>query len=271
MAYSRRNISLDIAANRAWTADAFADLATIPARHGDIAFSTAEAGWYLYSDDGTWHNLTNIATAIQGSPGAVTDHAIVRWNGTGGTSVQDSGITIADGATGALSGTNSGDVSLSGSYNYISLSGQTLTRHQIDILNDVAGYASGTWTPTLSFGGGSTGLTYAQRSGSYIKIGKLVIANAFFELSAKGSSTGGAVISGLPFNSGATGGELGGSGSIAYAAGLAGLTSPLALHLSFSSAAMSLYDWGATGVAVVDDTNFTNSSTLGLTISYVAA
>jgi len=42
-------------------------------------------------------------------PASATDNAIVRYNGTTGKLVQASGITIADGASGTLSGTNTGD------------------------------------------------------------------------------------------------------------------------------------------------------------------
>lgn len=45
-------------------------------------------------------------------PASSTDNAIVRWDGTGGTSIQDSVVTIAD-TTGAISGARS--ISLSGS------------------------------------------------------------------------------------------------------------------------------------------------------------
>lgn len=56
----------------------------------------------------------------------------------------------------------------------------------------------GSWTPAITFGGGSTGLTYTARGGRYIKVGKMVFASAYIFLSAKGSSTGAAKISGLP-------------------------------------------------------------------------
>lgn len=60
--------------------------------------------------------LCQLASAPAGGgdvsgPGLSTDNAIVRWNGAGGTAVQNSGITIADGASGSLSGTNTGDQS----------------------------------------------------------------------------------------------------------------------------------------------------------------
>ena len=35
-------------------------------------------------------------------------------------------------------------------------------------------YEEGTWTPGMAFGGGSSGITYSSRSGSYVKIGRFV-------------------------------------------------------------------------------------------------
>lgn len=57
---------------------------------------------------------------------------------------------------------------------------------------------AGTWTPSLRFGGADTSLTYAARYGRYYTLGKIVIAFAQIELSAKGSSTGAATVIGLP-------------------------------------------------------------------------
>lgn len=55
-------------------------------------------------------------------PATSTDNAIVRWNGTTGTAIQNSGITIADGASGTLSGTNTGNQNL---FETIAVSGQS--------------------------------------------------------------------------------------------------------------------------------------------------
>lgn len=66
--------------------------------------------------------------------------------------------------------------------------------------NTLDDYEEGTWTPGLTFGGGSTGMTFAAtRNGVYTKIGRMVQVTAYFVLTAKGSSTGDAVITGLPF------------------------------------------------------------------------
>ena len=65
-----------------------------------------------------------------------------------------------------------------------------------ELLDD---YEEGTWSPALSFGGGSTGITYTNRGGNYTKIGRQVTLNFMMELSSKGSSTGDAVVGGLPY------------------------------------------------------------------------
>jgi hypothetical protein len=68
-----------------------------------------------------------------------TDNEIVRFDLATGKVIQGGGITIADGATGTLSGSNSGDVSLSGTPDYITISGQTITRGSVDLAADVTG------------------------------------------------------------------------------------------------------------------------------------
>ena len=66
-----------------------------------------------------------------------------------------------------------------------------------NVLND---YEEGTWTIGLTFGGGNTGLTTALNTGRYTKIGRQVTVCGRLELSNKGSSTGAAAITGLPFS-----------------------------------------------------------------------
>ena len=57
----------------------------------------------------------------------------------------------------------------------------------------------GKWVPKLTFGAGSTGLTYASQTGIYTKVCGVVICNFNIVLSAKGTSTGNAELTGLPF------------------------------------------------------------------------
>lgn len=60
-------------------------------------------------------------------------------------------------------------------------------------------YEEGSFTPALSFAGGTTGLTYASRSGAFTRIGNIVFYSLSMQVATKGSSTGFAAIGGLPY------------------------------------------------------------------------
>jgi hypothetical protein len=66
-----------------------------------------------------------------------------------------------------------------------------------ELLND---YEEGTWTPSLTFNGGSSGMTYTVQSGKYTKVGRTVNVNCYIVLTNKGSDTGNAQIENLPFS-----------------------------------------------------------------------
>lgn len=63
----------------------------------------------------------------------------------------------------------------------------------------LADYEEGTFTPTITFGGGSTGITYNSQLGVYTKIGRMVYYSLSLVLTSKGSSAGDAFVAGLPF------------------------------------------------------------------------
>lgn len=65
--------------------------------------------------------------------------------------------------------------------------------------NTLDDYEESTWTPGLTFGGGDTGMTFSFQTGAYTKIGRMVQIVGQIGLSAKGSSVGVALITGLPF------------------------------------------------------------------------
>ena len=65
--------------------------------------------------------------------------------------------------------------------------------------NALDDYEEGTWTMGIAFDGASVALTYSTQAGTYTKIGRQVTLNGRISLSAKGSSTGEARITGLPF------------------------------------------------------------------------
>jgi hypothetical protein len=64
--------------------------------------------------------------------------------------------------------------------------------------NTLDDYEEGTFTPTLTFGGGSTGIT-GTFAGEYIKIGRQVFVSFYIGLSNKGSSSGGVSLGVFPF------------------------------------------------------------------------
>jgi len=77
--------------------------------------------------------------------------------------------------------------------NGLSFNGDTAAANALD------DYEEGTWTMGVSFGGASVGVTYDRNTGSYTKIGRQVTVNGYIILTSKGSSTGSARITGLPF------------------------------------------------------------------------
>ena len=65
--------------------------------------------------------------------------------------------------------------------------------------NKLDDYEEGTWTPTLSFGGVTTGITYSNREGAYTKVGRLVTAFLRVTLTSNGTATTGQCYISLPF------------------------------------------------------------------------
>jgi hypothetical protein len=72
-------------------------------------------------------------------PVSSTDNAIPRFDGTGGATLQNSGITIPDGASGSVNGVNTGDVTLAGVPSYLTIFGQIITRTLIDLASHITG------------------------------------------------------------------------------------------------------------------------------------
>jgi hypothetical protein len=129
-------------------------------------------------------------------------------------------------------------------------------------------YKEGTFTPVLTFGGASVGVTYSQQAGAYTKIGNRVFVDITIALTSKGSSTGSAKIEGLPFAA---------NGSSPFA------SLPMAVIRVDLNTAGGIYNaWASpSGTAVVlktmgdnvgaadlDDTNITNTTFLYVSMSY---
>jgi hypothetical protein len=122
------------------------------------------------------------------------------------------------------------------------------------------------WTPALSFGGGSTGITYASRSGRYTRHGSMVFSAFSFLLTSKGVSTGDAVIGGLPYPANL---ENEGAVNISLYFNVSGLQVFSGfVNLGPAAASIVLTNNGGSGSSTVLDTNFTNTTQLFGTAIY---
>jgi hypothetical protein len=126
-----------------------------------------------------------------------------------------------------------------------------------------------TWTPGVSFGGGTTGLTYSSQVGRYCRIGDVVFATGLVTLSAKGSSTGTALITGLPVASANV-------ANVFHAVSLranvmATITGDLMGFIGVNSTDISLEYLGTGTRTLLTDVNFNNTSTLIVTAVYMVA
>lgn len=127
-------------------------------------------------------------------------------------------------------------------------------------------YDEGTWTPVLKFAGATTGITYSAQTGKYTRVGRLVAAYCKIELSSKGSASGAAEIYGLPFT-------LPGSGiSVPVSAYINEIsyTGSVNFHAEGTTDRIALQQVSEAGsVTYLNDSNFTNTSAIEISISYM--
>jgi hypothetical protein len=132
--------------------------------------------------------------------------------------------------------------------------------------NTLDDYEEGTWTPTITFGGGSTGLTYTSQVGRYTKIGNLVTAFCYIAIANKGSSTGAFLTGGLPFANSGTSAQYTccaiWTASITNGGSVAGYLNPNAVGI--------LAGYTSTGgsFSTYDNTHFATGSELMFNITY---
>jgi hypothetical protein len=136
-------------------------------------------------------------------------------------------------------------------------------------------YDEGTWTPAIAFSGNSVGVTYdANRYGHYTRIGNRCFFNCFFILTSKGSSTGQAQITGLPFTSALTANG-GYSAAALQANGLSGTNYSMHCYVNQNSTTMDLYmmptNSNAGAGSVAGDTQVSNTAQFMISGSYVIA
>lgn len=138
--------------------------------------------------------------------------------------------------------------------------------------NTLDDYEEGTWTPGVSFGGASVGLTLSG-SGTYTRIGRQVTCWVYFALTNKGSSTGAARVTGLPFTI-STANATYGIVAAAECANTTAITGGLQLSnfgTGSSVTTMDVTTGNVTGTAAqLTDTNFSNATNITSTFCYNA-
>jgi hypothetical protein len=130
-------------------------------------------------------------------------------------------------------------------------------------------FNSASFTPVLKFGGGTTGITYSNQYGKYYRVGNLVTFSIYIALTSKGSSTGSATVTGLPFLSFNDGAEYDYTMPAWGGMTVATATSLIA-DLPANSATLSLFFLVATtgAITALADTNFSDTTTFKISGSY---
>jgi len=124
----------------------------------------------------------------------------------------------------------------------------------------------GSFTPAITFGGASVGITYATQIGRYMRIGSRVFFNLAVVLTNKGSSVGAAVVTGLPFPAEATSGNV--QCFAVRALSLSGLSGGVQARVLPGA---SVVDLGMTGTGSspnLTNAEFLNATTINLSGHY---
>jgi hypothetical protein len=199
-------------------------------------------------------NLSTVAITI----GRVTGGDTI--DGTAGNQTLPAGGSVIYKVNASANGyyTVSSTIPSSAGYNTgpIAFPATQVASADANILDD---YEEGTFTPGISFGGGTTGITYTTQTGTYTKIGNRVFVDCIITLSSKGSSTGAALITGLPFTVAASTFSVGSMRITALAAAIDAV--PVATFTA-SATTVTLEQLGnaAATVTTLADTNFSNTT-----------
>jgi len=151
-------------------------------------------------------NSENPAQVAKGGSGASTLTGIITGNGTSSftaNAVTEDGVLIggASNAASSLAVASDNTVLVGNTGTAPSFTG-TPTVTSIDFTASSTAldfYQEGSWSPTVTLGGSSIGITYATQQGRYTRIGNVVFVSILLELLNKGSSTGTAAIANFPF------------------------------------------------------------------------
>ena len=136
------------------------------------------------------------------------------------------------------------------------------------------GTDTSSWTPTISFDGGTSGITYSLQHGQFIKVGRLVTCFYNIVLTAKGTSTGAIRIGGFPFSSASTPSNVGGGVCDAYSnmttTGVGALFTKVQANNTFATLRRGATGSGTSSITLTD-ADISATFTVGGTLTYIAS
>jgi hypothetical protein len=236
-------------------------------------------GGFLFFNEATASNAISVSSTNNVGIGTTAPEALLDLYNTSGVQLRLANATTG---TAALDGTR---IYLSGSELFIvnrenapikfftsDIERFAITNNGVTFNGDTAAanalddYEEGEWTMGVSFGGASVDVTYSANTGTYTKIGRQVTANGYLALTNKGSSTGQARITGLPFTIGATSGFFSTAGVWMY-------------EVSFANQFQAYGELNTTGIVlsevteagaytVLNDANFANNTEIMISLTY---
>lgn len=258
---------------------------TLPVANGGTGQASYAVGDIVYASTTTALSpLADVATGnalISGGVGVAPSYGKI------GLTTHVSGtLPVANGGTGVTSSTGTGNNVLSSLPSFgttigvgaataaASGSGITFpaTQSASTDANTLDDYEEGTWTPTLTIGGLTTGITYTTRSASYVKIGRIVYISLNIQLSSKGSLTGDVIITALPFTTNSAANGYAYFGAADYSA-MSGATAHIYAQALNNSTSIYLCNGSlaSAGVNIAQDTNLLNTSAFTLTGTYITS
>ena len=266
-------------------------LGTITAAKGGTGQTSYAVGDLLYADTTTTlAKLADVATGnalISGGVGVapswgkigLTTHVSgVLPVANGGTNASTASITSFNNITGysasGATGTTTTNLVFSTSPTLVTptLGAALATSIKFGSGTVLSTYEEGTWTPNLTGDGGGSGQTYTSQTGTYTKIGRVVTVNFYINLSAKGTITGNAIISNLPFTVLNTGSLIAG-GALALWSNLAVNHNVIGMFCNTNST--NIYLWGSIVVAstppYLTTTDIANNTRFWGSVTYMTA
>jgi len=130
-------------------------------------------------------------------------------------------------------------------------------------------YETGNWTPTVTFGGSSTGIALTSE-GIYTRIGNTVTVHGIITFTDKGAESGSARITGLPFTAANTSGSYQ-CGVIGFAANLLSLVGTPTFAVADNGTELYLQNWSATDSVNLTNSNFKDNTSIRFSATYKIA